>query len=192
MLSLIFITLGFAAQEPERLVGSKLIAPPSQYEALTAVHTEVAERAARSYYGALGRDFTQSSNYPIDVHLVRCDKTLSRALLGPSGERIVENGFDCVMDIYPIAEPHFRTYGFFYHTGLEWRYYGALGAGLLIDIDRYDTSPIESQQTARDGSVLYDGQPFGKKNLQNPYKSIIDGYNASFNFYTGREEEPVR
>ena len=191
MLDIFLIALGLTAQEPSRLVGTQLVAPPSQYDALTAIHAAVSERASGATAGSFG-DYTQSSNYPIDVHLVRCDKTLSRALEAPSGERVIENGFDCVIDVYPLAAPHFRTYGFFYHSGLEWRYYGSLGAQLLVEIDRYETSPIISRRTARDGSVLYNGQPFGKRNLRNPYQSILDGYRVDFNFYTGQEAQTDR
>lgn len=191
MLDIFLIALGLTAQEPSRVVGTQLVAPPSHYDALSAIHDAVSERAARSTYVSFG-DYTQSINYPIDVHLVRCDKTLSRAIVAPSGERAIENGFDCVIDIYPLAAPHFRTYGFFYHSGLEWRYYGALGAQLLVDIDRYEPSPIISSRTAREGSVLYNGQPFGKRNLRNPYQSILDGYSVEFNFYTGQEVQSDR
>jgi len=188
LFSLLFVALGLTVQEPTRLVGTSLLAPPSQYDALSAIQAEVANRAS-GYYGTTSGDLTLRDGYPIDVHLVRCDKTLSRHIRGDVGQLITENGYDCVIDVYPVAEPHFRTYGFFYHSGYSWRYYGSLGQGLLIEIDRFDNSPTTSRRTAKQGSVLYSGQPFGKRNLRNPYQQILDSYNTGFDFHRGVEND---
>lgn len=155
-------------------IGTALFPPPSHFEALSAVQAEVTGRAESGYFADLTVDLSTRRNYPIDIQLLRCEHTLERSIPGRFSTTIGRTGYDCVMDVFPVAEPGFRISGFFYHDGLMWRYYGALDDALVIDIDRFDDGIITSRQTPKPGAIRYRGQPFSLDSYTNPYLDILD------------------
>ncbi|MEL7488394.1 MAG: hypothetical protein AAGJ87_14390, partial [Pseudomonadota bacterium] len=91
------------------LSGSTLSAPPTHFDALSAVQRAVAERASQSYYFIPGGDITGRKNYPIDVQLFGCEPIGGLREEGVPGARIGQSGHRCVLDIYPLAEADFRV-----------------------------------------------------------------------------------
>ena len=145
--------------------------PPSNYDALRAIQHE--------FTGGVTYDLNIMNNprYPVDVQLFSCEFNADRRLTGlDDGIIPTYSGYDCILDVYPMGDRKLQVYGFFYHTGLDWRYYGTLVETLVVRSDRYGNDLIQSRQSAKPGGAVYEGQPFGTSVIENPYKGILDLY----------------
>ncbi|MEO0880260.1 MAG: hypothetical protein AAFY22_11180 [Pseudomonadota bacterium] len=151
-------------------------APPSYYEALMAIQGEFVGRVNATSYRYQPNVSTANPRFPVDIHLFSCEFNADRRLTGFEGITPTYAGYDCIVDIYPLGNPKYQVYGFFYFTGLEWRYYGTLLEGLVIQADRYGDDQIKSARSAKEGAITYDGQPFGTSIIDNPYNDILDRY----------------
>ncbi len=169
-------TAAAAAVFNAALAGGARFAPPSHSQALAAVQARITGEAEESYFFDATVDPERRRSFPLDVQLLKCSWNGDRRVPRPSFGVVARQGYDCVVEIFPAAQPNFRVYGFFYHTGLDWAYYGALGEAFVVQVDRYDTGLIKSRQTAREGSELYRGQPLGPVLLKDPYEDILDAY----------------
>jgi len=174
MKHLLFIIISFFSTAALSKFETLPYGPPSHYDALVAFQEEIIEKSSASYYATWGADISLQNNYPVDVQVVRCEADEGGRLPGTMGGEIIQDGFHCVVDIFPNAEPAYRVFGFFFYDGITWQYYGPTGPNLLIPVHQYDPGETASSRTPKPGSILYDGQPFGKQNLQNPYKDILN------------------
>ena len=164
--------------------GAILSSPPAHYEALSAVQRAVDERASLSYYFAPGADITSRKNYPVDVQLYSCEPIDGLREEGLPNARIGQTGHRCILDIFPLAEADFRVQGIFFHDGYDWRYYGSLFRTLVVEADQFGEGLGVTQVTPKDGAITYNGQPYGRRILENPYTDILD-------FATRRREREI-
>ena len=171
-----FITLIFISTAASGEFETLPYGPPSHYDALVAFQGEIIKKSSTSYYSIWGADPSLQKNYPSDVQILRCEADEDGELPSGFGRAFSQEGYHCVADIFPNAEPAYRVFGYFFHDGLQWQYYGPTGPSLYIPLDQYDDSDAGGRQSPKPGSVLYEGQPFGQENLSNPYEDILDEY----------------
>lgn len=149
------------------------VSPPSSYEATRAVANRIAAER-----GMIGDDLI-ASGQTADVRLERCEARTERAVETALGVRRDVDGQTCIMRVSFGDEPDYRVQGFFHHDGLEWAYDGPIRSHMLVEPDRFDKYQKDSVQTAKPGSILYNGRP-GGGGVADPYGRVLNGYDWMF------------
>jgi len=151
------------------LIGAVYYLPPSSEDASRAVARGIADDRHGGDLTALG------GQYPADVRLERCEADDARAVQTAHGIWRTFSGYNCVMLVSFEGGPDYKVEGFFHHDGADWSYYGLLRPSLVVETETFDQYRKGSRQTAKTGSILYNG---GSGQARDPYQGILSWSDA--------------
>ena len=172
MLSLLAIAAGYAAYGP----------PTNQdaYEAYTAkILVDVREA------GDVLREpqLMMMTDFPSDVIIERCVPRAEREVRHANGAVVRYNGYDCIVEVWPNAEPPYRTSGFYRHNGFEWEYFGPVQEVRVPSPNQFARDRNSGQMVTKPGAVNYDGSPNNPINDDyDPYQALFDEYDKGSDF----------
>ncbi|MEO0695143.1 MAG: hypothetical protein AAFY84_03510 [Pseudomonadota bacterium] len=156
-----------------------LTPPPSNGDANLAV--EDAWQRRNGIMGTFlepGQDLGFASR-PTNVMIERCTREDNRSVQGDNGVRIEVPGYDCIVTIFPVAQPAYKTPAFFHYSGYGWRAEVNLREPIGLEQERLQPSTFGSKQSPKPGAIDYDGRRGIDPNY-NPYRDIMSDYNYEF------------
>lgn len=166
MFPFLVIAAGFAAY-----------GPPSNYDAYEAFTARILVDVRETGDVLREPEIKQAPGFPSDLMLERCEPREHRAVHLRNGAVVRYNGYDCIMEVWPNANPPYRTTGFFRHNGFEWEYHGAIQAVDVPSPGKFSRDHDRGKMVTKPGSVAYDGDPDNPINDDyDPYKEILRDY----------------
>jgi len=164
MFSLLLMAAGFPAY-----------GPPANINAFTAMTDRIIERAENA--GMLIDELTiyDEPSFPADVRVERCVRRADKQIGLPNGAVFAIPGYDCIVEVWPRVEAAYRTSGFFYHDGFEWRYHGAVRESNTPPLSSFIERSNGERVIVKEGSVLYEGDPDHPLNrgVAGPYEELF-------------------
>ncbi len=119
----------------------------------------------------------RAPTFPLEVQIERCTKRDNREVRVPSGAILHLSGHDCIIEVWPNADPPYRTAGFFRNTGYEWEYYGPVREVFVPSPSNFAPKNDIGRMITKPGSINYDGTPADPFNEgYDPYQALFDEY----------------
>lgn len=117
----------------------------------------------------------EGADFPQEIVLHRCVARDQRAVKLGNGAVVRYRGYDCIFEVFPNAEPAFRSAGFFRHDGMTWEYYGPVRPITVPSPSEFDPIRRDGDIIGKPGSIIYDGSPRDPVNENyNPYRDLFD------------------
>lgn len=159
-------------------------APPTDRDVYEAFIANILEPIRFSGQVLVEPIIRQRPEFPAELVIERCAARNDRAVLVADGFYARFDGYECVFEIFPNAEPSFRSVGFFRFDGLEWIYHGpakAVSAPSFILKDNNNNTA--NKIILKDGALQYEGAP------RNPFNENYDPYEDLFDFSERRRDQ---
>jgi hypothetical protein len=169
MFSIFVIAAGFAAY-----------GPPTNQDAFEAFTARILVEVRESGDALREPELIFAPDFPLDVEIERCVPRAERAVRMETGAIVQYNGYDCIVEVWPNAQPPYRTSGFYRHTGFEWEYYGPIQEVYVPSPSQFAPNRGGGQMVTKPGAITYDGSP------SNPINDGYDPYQALFDEYDRR------
>jgi len=157
------------------------------FQGLTAYQAPTSEDAYEAYIAPILADvreagdvlseprLRQARNFPFDITLERCLPRSQRAVRLKNGALARYDGYECLFEVWPNAEPSYRNSGFFRHNGLKWEYFGPRKHPNLPSPAEFDPIKNDGKIIVKDGALPYDGAPNNPLNANyDPYAEFFD------------------
>lgn len=149
--------------------------PPTNEDAFGAYIAHILEPVRESGDVIREAALHYSLDFPSDVVLQRCVRKQDRQVFFENGVVQVFGGYECIMEVWPNAEPSFRTSGFFRHDGFDWVYHGPVGESIIPSPSKFDSNRDKGRIINKPGALSYEGDPKNPMNPDyNPYAKFFD------------------
>lgn len=149
--------------------------PPTNEDAFGAYIAHILEPVRESGDVIREAELHYSYDFPSDVLLQRCVRKKNRKVVFENGVVQYFGGYECIMEVWPNAEPSFRTSGFLRHDGAIWVYHGPGRRVAIPSPSEFDPSHDKGQIINKPGALSYEGDPKHPMNPDyNPYGDYFD------------------
>ncbi len=100
--------------------------PPSNADALEAIMIHYDRSATMWRDPRSARNVRSYHSQPVAVFVERCERRANKKIPDGVNGALSKRGYECVIEIFPFADPPHRTSGFFYFEDGAWRYHGSV------------------------------------------------------------------